>query len=78
MKRNTFILFCVVIMVAWCSPVFAAQQSIPPSANLSSDGVNEGVTITAPATLTIDGTGGFVDTVILLVPLFLPTPLIRV
>ncbi|MFA5275886.1 MAG: hypothetical protein WC417_03230 [Candidatus Omnitrophota bacterium] len=60
MKRILY-LFLVVAIVAWCAPVFAAPQSIPPNATLSADGVNDGVLITAPATLTVDGTGGFAN-----------------
>jgi len=61
MKRTLFPLFSVVAIVAWCMQGFAAVQSIPPSAKLSVDGQNNGVTITAPAILTVDGTGGFAN-----------------
>ena len=59
MKRILFPLFFVVAVAAWCTPGFAALQSIPPSAKLDVNGQNNGVTITAPAILTVDGTGGF-------------------
>lgn len=61
MKRIFVFLFFVVVMAVWCTPSFAAQQGIPPSAALNAAGVAEGVTITGAATLTVNGSGGFAN-----------------
>ena len=59
--RTPLLLICIAVMAAWSSPGFAVQTA-NPSATLDATGQDEGVEMIGGAgTLTVDGTGGFLD-----------------